>query len=167
MARIRFINIVRVIGLFLILIYHLFKEILPAGFFGVDIFFTFSGYLITSLIVSEAEIKDTFKFKPYIKRRFCRIFPPLLFSIILTLPFTRLISSDFTSGVNKQVAGALGFVTNYFEIIKGGTYESNLIPHLYVHTWSLALEFQYYLFWGIFCKFLQFVILKLNCFKKS
>lgn len=71
----------------------------------------------------------------------------------------KLIFAMFLIFVTLCAIYSLGFVTNYFEIIKGGTYKSNLIPHLYVHTWSLALEFQYYLFWGISCKFLQFVIL--------
>lgn len=162
MEKVRFINAVRVVGLLFVLTYHLFKPALPGGFLGVDIFFTFSGYLITSLIILALEDTGEFEFWPYIKKRFCRIFPALFFSILFTLPFVKLISPDFTYGIDKQIAGALSFVTNYFEILKGGTYEAQLLPHLYIHTWSLALELQYYLFWGGFCALVLFVFSKIK-----
>lgn len=162
MYKIRFINTTRVLGLFLVLFYHLFGDILPGGFLGVDIFFTFSGYLITSLIISNFESKRNFNFLFYIKRRISRIFPSLFFSVLLTLPFIKLISTDFTVNIDKQVTAALGFVTNYFEIITGGSYESKLVPHLYIHTWSLALEIHYYLFWGIYSLILILILLKLK-----
>ncbi|MCR4925351.1 MAG: acyltransferase [Clostridiales bacterium] len=160
MTKVRFINIVRVVGLFLVLTYHLFSNYLPGGFFGVDIFFTFSGYLITSIIILTFENKGNFKFLPYIERRFLRIFPSLFFSIMFTLPFFKFISPDFSVGIDKQITGALGFVTNYYEILTGGSYEAQLIPHLYVHTWSLALELHYYLLWGLFAGLVIYAISK-------
>lgn len=163
MQKIRFINVVRVLGLFLVLTYHLFQDVLPGGFLGVDVFFTFSGYLITSLMISALENNRTFDFLQYIKRRFLRIFPPLFFSIFFTLPFVILISSDFRTNIDRQITAALSFVTNYFEIISGSSYEAQLIPHLYVHTWSLAIEMHYYLFWGILLTYLLFAMFK---FKK-
>lgn len=162
MAKVRFINIIRVLGLFLVLTYHLFCEFLPGGFLGVDVFFTFSGYLVTSLIILTFENKGNFDFFYYIKRRLSRIFPVLIFSILFTLPFVKLVSSDFTANIDKQVAAALGFVTNYYEILMGGSYESQLVPHLYIHTWSLALEFHYYLIWGMFATFLTLIIIRLK-----
>lgn len=173
MAKVRWINLVRIVGLSLVLIYHFFKDILPGGFFGVDVFFTFSGYLITSLVIKEFQKNKTFAFLPYLKRRTMRIFPPLLFSVIFTLPFVKLLPSDFTAGLDKQLASAIGFITNYFEIFKGGSYEAQLLPHLYIHTWSLALEMHYYLLWGLFCyaavKVLKVIIKqkehKVNAFK--
>lgn len=151
MTKVRWINLVRIVGLSLVLIYHFFRDILPGGFFGVDVFFTFSGYLITSLVIKEFQKNKTFAFLLYLKRRTMRIFPPLLFSVIFTLPFVKLLPSDFTAGLDKQLASAIGFITNYFEIFKGGSYEAKLLPHLYIHTWSLALEMHYYLLWGLFC----------------
>ncbi len=160
MSKIRFIDVIRVLGLFLVLTYHLFCDALPGGFLGVDIFFTFSGYLITSLIISSFSNKGNFNFISYIKRRFRRIFPLLFFSLIFTLPFVKLISGDFTVNIDKQIASSLGFVSNYFEILSGGSYEDKLVPHLYVHTWSLAIEFHYYIIWGLLASLFSFVFSK-------
>ena len=51
--RIRWFSLVRITGLVLVLLYHYFQGIFPGGFIGVDIFFTFSGFLITSLLIDE------------------------------------------------------------------------------------------------------------------
>jgi len=133
----------------MVLVYHFFRGLLPAGFFGVDVFFTLSGYLTTALFVEEFRKTGGFRCFAFFKRRFLRIFPPLLLSVIITLPFALLVSPDFTAGIARQAAGALGFVTNYLEILGGGSYEARLLPHLYIHTWSLALEMHYYLLWGL------------------
>lgn len=162
MTKVRWFSSIRVLGLILVLIYHLFKSWLPGGFLGVDIFFTFSGYLITSLIVAEVSRDGKFDFLRYVKKRFMRIFPFLFFSIVMTLPFFCLISSDFLAGIDKQISGALGFVTNYFEILSGGSYESQLLPHPYIHTWSLAVELHYYLLWGLCNLGVIFVLKKIQ-----
>jgi len=151
MNRIKWIDAIRVLGLFLVLGYHLFYGGFPGGFLGVDVFLTLSGYLITVSILREAKKKDGFNPFAYLKRRFVRIFPPLLVSVAVTMPFLLLISPDFSVGIAKQAAAALGFVTNWFEILTGGSYEGQLIPHLYVHTWFLAVEMQYYVAWGAVC----------------
>ena len=162
MNKVRYISIVRVLGLFLVLTYHLFQDILPGGFLGVDIFFTFSGYLITSLMISNPKNANNFDFLRYIKRRFLRIFPALFFSIFFTLPFVALISSDFNANLDRQIAAALGFVTNYFEINSGNSYESQLVPNLYTHTWSLAVEVHYYTLWGVYMTAISFIASRLK-----
>jgi len=154
-GKIKWIGIVRVLGLALVLGYHLFGEELPGGFLGVDMFFTFSGYLITALAVEELIKKGGFNIGAFFKRRFLRIFPPLFFAVMFTLPLMLLISPDFSAGILKQIAAVLGFVTNYYEIMTGGTYEAALLPHMYIHTWSLAAEAQYYIVWAIILKILS------------
>ena len=61
---------VRVIGLFLVLLYHFFKTAFPGGFIGVDIFFTFSGYLITALLIDEYSRNKKIDLLGFYKRRF-------------------------------------------------------------------------------------------------
>ena len=159
-GHIKWFSLVRIVGITLVLLYHFFRDKLPGGFFGVDVFFAFSGYLITALLVNEVRRKGGFHFFAFIKRRFLRTFPPLFFAVVCTLPFTLLINPDFTGGIGRQVSAALGFVTNYFEILVGGSYEAQMLPHLYVHTWSLALEMQYYIVWGLLCAGLVFLMKK-------
>jgi len=160
MPRIRWFSIIRTLGVVLVLIYHFFQRqsILPAGFLGVDVFFTFSGYLITMLIIEGFQKESRFRFFPYLRRRFLRIFPPLFFSVLLTLPFALLLSPDFTVGIKQQVIAVLSFSSNYLEILTGGSYEAQLLPHLYLHTWSLAVEMHFYLIWGVFFTLISLIL---------
>ena len=147
--RIKWFSLVRIVGLSLVLLYHFFQGVFPGGFIGVDVFFAFSGFLITSLLIDEFARSQEIDIKGFLMRRFYRIFPPLVFMILITLPFTLFIRKDFVASIGTQIAGALGFVTNFYEMLSGGNYESQFIPHLFVHTWSLALEVHYYILWAI------------------
>ncbi|GFG48088.1 UNVERIFIED_CONTAM: acetyltransferase [Streptococcus canis] len=147
--RIKWFSFVRVTGLLLVLLYHFFKNTFPGGFIGVDIFFTFSGYLITALLIDEYTKKETIDIIGFLRRRFYRIVPPLVLMVLLTIPFTFLVKSDFIANLGSQLAAVLGFTTNIYEILTGSSYESQFIPHLFVHTWSLAIEVHFYLLWGL------------------
>lgn len=147
--RIKWFSFIRVTGLLLVLLYHFFKHTFSGGFVGVDIFFTFSGYLITALLIDEYVSKQTIDVVAFFRRRFYRIVPPLVLLILLTIPFTFLVKSDFIAGIGQQIAAALGFTTNSYELLTGSSYESQFIPHLFVHTWSLAIEVHFYLLWGL------------------
>ena len=147
--RIKWFSLVRMTGLVLVLLYHFFQGAFPGGFIGVDIFFAFSGFLITSLLIDEFARKRKIDLLGFLKRRFYRIVPPLVFMILVIMPFTLLVRKDFVAGIGSQIAASLGFVTNFYEILSGGNYESQFIPHLLIHTWSLALEVHFYLFWGL------------------
>lgn len=146
--RIKWFSFVRIAGLVSVLTYHFFKNAYPGGFIGVDIFFTFSGFLITALMLDEFASTQHFRLLAFYRRRFYRIVPPLVLSILVVVPLTYLISPNYITGLGKQIAAAIGFTTNYFEIMTGGSYESKFIPHLFVHTWSLAVEMHFYLIWG-------------------
>ncbi|MFS1663946.1 acyltransferase family protein [Streptococcus sp. zg-JUN1979] len=146
--RIKWFSLVRITGLVLVLLYHFFKNTFPGGFVGVDIFFTFSGYLITALLIDEFARSSKIDLLAFYKRRFYRIVPPLVLMVLLTIPFVFLVRSDFRANIGQQILAALGFTTNFYEILTGSSYESQFIPHLFVHTWSLAIEVHFYLLWG-------------------
>ena len=165
MTRIKWLGIIRITALLLVLVYHFFKRILPGGFFGVDVFFVLSGFLITVSMLSEFHDNGNFRLFAFYKRRFKRIYFPLAVSVLFSLPFALLISPDFITNIGRQVAAALGFVTNYFEIQNGGSYEARLLPHLFVHTWFLAVEIHLYLVWGFFCALIAWLAGKI--FKES
>lgn len=147
--RVKWFSLVRITGLLLVLLYHFFQKAFPGGFIGVDIFFTFSGFLITSLLIDEFARNKGIDIKGFLRRRFYRIVPLLVLMILVVMPFTLLIRRDFVAGIGTQIAAAFGFMTNFYEILSGGNYESQFIPHLFVHTWSLALEMHYYILWGL------------------
>ena len=146
--RIKWFSGIRVAGLIMVLLYHFYITQFSGGFVGVDVFFTFSGFLITSLFIDELQKKGSLDLIGFYSRRLVRIFPPLLLAVLVTIPFTFLVSSDYVADIGRQIAAALGFTTNYFEIANGGSYETSFFPHLFLHTWSLAVEMHFYLIWG-------------------
>ena len=153
--RIKWFSLIRITGLLLVLLYHFFQTIFPGGFFGVDVFFTFSGFLITSLLLEEFGKKSQINLLGFFKRRFYRIVPPVVLMVLVTMPFTLLVRQDYVAGIGGQIAGVFGFMTNFYEMLTGGSYESQFIPHLFVHNWSLAVEVHYYILWGLAVWFLS------------
>ena len=147
--RIKWFSLIRITGLILVLFYHFFQTIFPGGFFGVDVFFTFSGFLITSLLLEEFSQKGEIDIIGFFRRRFYRIFPPVVMMVLVIMPFTLMVRQDYVAGIGAQIAGVLGFMTNFYEMLTGGSYESQFIPHLFVHNWSLAVEVHYYILWGL------------------
>ena len=105
-------------------------------------------------MIDEFARHQTIDLLGFYRRRFYRIVPPLVFMLLLVTPFTLLVRRDFVAGLSGQIAASLGFMTNFYEILSGGNYESQFIPHLFVHTWSLALEMHYYILWGLLVWFL-------------
>ena len=153
--RIKWFSLIRITGLLLVLLYHFFQTIFPGGFFGVDVFFTFSGFLITSLLLEEFGKKSQIDLLGFFKRRFYRIVPPVVLMVLVTMPFTLLVRQDYVAGIGGQIASVFGFMTNFYEMLTGGSYESQFIPHLFVHNWSLAVEVHYYILWGLAVWFLS------------
>ncbi|AST83191.1 acyltransferase family protein [Latilactobacillus sakei] len=148
-ARIRWFSLIRIFGLGMVLYYHYFKTRYAGGFVGVDVFFTFSGYLITALFIDEFIRRDKVKLWAFYRRRFNRIFPPLLLMVLIAVPLSLIANPDLRTNLTKQITATLSFTTNFYEISTGGSYETNFIPHLFVHTWSLAVEMHFYLIWGL------------------
>ena len=153
--RIKWFSLIRITGLLLVLLYHFFQTIFPGGFFGVDVFFTFSGFLITALLIEEFSNNHQIDLLGFFKRRFYRIVPPVVLMILVIIPFTFLVRRDYVAGIGGQIAGVLGFMTNFYELLTGGSYESQFLPHLFVHNWSLAIEVHYYILWGLAVWFLS------------
>ena len=87
----------------LVLIYHFFKDALPGGFIGVDVFFTFSGYLITALLIDEFARFRSIDVIGFLRRRFYRIVPPLVFMVLVCTPFLLLVRTEFIAGIKYQV----------------------------------------------------------------
>ena len=124
----------------MVLIYHFFPSILPGGFIGVDVFFTFSGYLITVLLIDEVSRTHRIDYLGFMRRRFYRIVPPLVLMVLICTPLALLVRNDFIAGIGRQITSVIGFVTNYYEILTGGITKNQFKPTHYLHTWSLAMR---------------------------
>lgn len=145
----------RILALGLILVYHFFPQRLPAGFLGVDMLFCLSGFLIAAGFLDSLRETRSFEASRFYRNRFYRILPSLILCMGLTFPLILILRSDFRVDVGRQTASALGQVTNWYEIITGGSYESQFVPHLLLHTWSLGPEIRFYLLFGILCPFVR------------
>ena len=171
----------RAIAIIGVIIYHVEvfingNRLFPGGFLGVDIFFVISGYLITSLIIKEIIFSNNFSFKNFYFRRAKRILPALLVMIFISIFFAwiYLTPKNFLEYSNSIVS-SLFFYSNYFFYFQDLVYnsEDSLLKPL-LHTWSLAVEEQFYIIFPIFFfliyKFIKkklltfFIVLIIICF---
>ena len=123
--------------------------ILAGGFLGVDVFFVISGYLITSIILRESEAGQ-FRFRSFYERRARRILPALLIVTLATLPLARLtMLPDAMVEFAGSALSTLGFASNlWFWLEDSYTAQASVFKPL-LHTWSLAVEEQFYLLFPI------------------
>tara|TARA_B100000989_G_scaffold121059_1_gene89323 strand:+ start:603 stop:2489 length:1887 start_codon:yes stop_codon:yes gene_type:complete len=145
------IDSLRAISVLGVIIYHskiyfFGKLFFQGGYFGVDIFFVISGYLITSIIYEDLG-KNQFSLKKFYIKRCRRIFPALIFTILISL-FLSWYSVMPVSFIEyaKSIIYSLIFVSNYYFYFSGLEYGavSGLLKPL-LHTWSLAIEEQFYI----------------------
>lgn len=149
----------RAVAVLSVVIYHakiIFfgNHFLSGGFLGVDIFFVISGYLITSIILKEIKKTKKFSFKNFYQRRIRRIIPALVIVIICSFPFAWffLMPNDLIN-FSWSVVSSLTFVSNLFFYF---TQEYGAVDSLYkpfIHTWSLAIEEQFYILFPLFLYF--------------
>lgn len=152
--RIKGLDNLRVFGISIVVIYHIFKEFLPAGFLGVNIMFVLSGFLVSFHLLNEVYKTDDIDLRSYYKKRYRRIYPGVLFMVFVVSLMAIFVNRDYTVSYFDQVLAALSFTSNYYEILTGGSYESQFISHLFLHTWFLAIEVHFYLLWPLLIKFI-------------
>lgn len=114
------------------------------GFVGVDVFFVISGYLITSIILSEQDV-GRFSFLGFYERRVRRIIPALFFVVSISLPFCWFwLLPDQLEGFSKSLLSVLTFSSNYYFRSTVGYFAPASEEMPLLHTWSLAVEEQFY-----------------------
>ncbi len=140
----------RALAVLPVILFHAGFELFGGGFVGVDVFFVISGYLITSIIISEMG-RDNFSLINFYERRARRILPALFFVMLVSIPFAWfwLTPGDLKDFGQSLIAVAT-FSSNILFWIESGYFAtaSELKPLL--HTWSLAVEEQYYILFPLF-----------------
>lgn len=139
----------RALAVVSVLLFHSFPELLPGGFVGVDIFFTISGYLITSIIFKELQTSN-FSYWTFYQRRIRRIFPSLI--VVLTtgcvIGWVILTPAEYEL-FGTHLATSAGFVPNFRFWREAGYFDKEAITKPLLHLWSLGVEEQFYLLWPV------------------
>ncbi|MDB5799581.1 MAG: Acyltransferase 3 [Rhodocyclales bacterium] len=125
--------------------FHAFPALLPGGFVGVDIFFVISGFLISSLIISQLR-DDSFHISDFYARRIRRIFPALAVVLTVVIVFAWFVSfADEYRQIGKHVLGGAGFVSNLLFWKEAGYFDVSADLKPLLHLWSLGVEEQFYI----------------------
>ncbi len=148
----------RAIAVLLVVFFHAGFAELSGGFVGVDIFFVISGYLITGIIERELD-GGHFSFADFYARRIKRICPALFVVLGLSAVagFLLLIPADL-KGLGTSIDSSVLFYANWHFYSQVGYFDGPAIEKPLLHTWSLAVEEQFYLIWPItlFCLYRAF-----------
>jgi peptidoglycan/LPS O-acetylase OafA/YrhL len=141
---------VRAIAVLAVLAFHANESWLPGGFLGVDVFFTLSGFLITSLLLTEVEAAGGIHLGRFYQRRAKRLVPALALVLVATSLLAMTVAQDAAARVREDILASAFYVTNWWYVLHGTSYfEATGRPPLLQHLWSLAVEEQFYLAWPL------------------
>jgi len=140
----------RAVAVIPIVLFHAGVSELAGGFVGVDLFFVISGFLITSIIFRDMNAEE-FSLWRFYSRRVVRIFPPLLVMlVIVSLVGIVNLFPVAIRDLGNSVAAAAGFVSNLYFWREIDYFATAAELHPLLHTWSLGVEEQFYLFFPLF-----------------
>ena len=137
----------RALSVAAVLLYHGGVSPFSSGFFGVDVFFVISGYLITSLLLDEWRTTGTISLTAFYRRRARRLLPALYVVLLVVSAYALVrLGDDQAASLPGDVLWSLLYVQNWHLVLGGGYFEGeSLLRHL----WSLAIEEQFYIVWPI------------------
>lgn len=137
-------------GLAVVAVIAFHADLLRGGYLGVDLFFVLSGYLITSLLLVEHGRRRTIDLASFWTRRARRLLPALLVVVVVAAAVTLAATASERSELGADALATLLYVANWHAIAGGGGYWAQFSgPPLLEHTWSLAIEEQFYLVWPL------------------
>ncbi|WP_164880789.1 acyltransferase family protein [Aestuariirhabdus litorea] len=141
----------RAISILLVVLCHANLFLFGGGFIGVDLFFVISGYLITGLLLREHQGSGRIQYARFIGRRLKRLLPSLLAVILATTVAASFVLSGFE--LREQMGSliyAITWTSNLFFAFSDADYFAELASKdLFLHTWSLGVEEQFYLLWPL------------------
>ena len=142
---------VRALAVAGVVTYHVGADWLPGGFLGVDLFFVLSGFLITGILLGQIDRTGRIGFGEFFTRRARRLLPALYLMLVAVCAWSFFVAApDEIGDLRGAALAALFYVANWFFILTGQSYFSDMLgPSPVEHTWSLAIEEQYYLVWPL------------------
>ena len=139
----------RSIAVLPVILFHAGITIFSGGYIGVDVFFVISGYLITLMIISETE-NDQFSLMLFYERRIRRIIPALFFVMLVCLPFAWFMMMPYElKNFSQSLVAVVFFASNILFWQESNYFEPESDQKPFLHTWSLAVEEQFYIFFPL------------------
>jgi len=149
----------RAIAILLVVIAHAKLNFMPGGFIGVDVFFVLSGFLITGLLQRELYETGRISLVTFYTRRIKRLFPALVWMIAASSAIAVCFLSE--AEVRSQLASlpfAVSWISNiYFNFVTFDYFDELATRDMFLHTWSLGVEEQFYLIWPAILLFLSWL----------
>ncbi len=140
----------RAIAVVAVLLYHAGVNWIPGGFLGVDLFFVISGYVITRLLLDSIEESSALDLRAFYAARLRRLFPSLLLMMASTTIIVAIWAPDAAKRFFQDIPYVLTGSNNWHLVANHQDYFAAIgRPPLLQHTWSLAVELQFYLIWPI------------------
>ncbi len=146
----REIDGLRAIAVLPVILFHAGFSAFSGGFVGVDVFFVISGFLITSIILGEKQ-RGTFSLVDFYERRARRILPALFVVMLACIPFSWFwLMPDDMRDFSKSLVAVSSFSSNFLFWQESGYFGTAAELKPLLHTWSLAVEEQYYVLFPLF-----------------
>ncbi len=138
----------RALGVLTVLFYHLRLPFAKSGLLGVTVFFVLSGYLVTRLLLSEADATGTINLKEFLRRRGRRIMPVMILMILVMSIVYTFTDGFLLNKMRPDVVPSILIFNNWWQLLQNVSYfEAQGAPSPLTHYWSLAIEGQFYLIW--------------------
>ncbi|MEI2641934.1 MAG: acyltransferase [Candidatus Nanopelagicales bacterium] len=136
----------RALAVIAVMLYHGGSSWLGGGFLGVDVFFVLSGFLITTLLLLEHERTERLDLVAFWGRRARRLLPALFLVLVAVLLYGAFLTGEAAATIRSDALATLFYVSNWWFIASGNSYFAQFQdPSPLTHTWSLAIEEQWYL----------------------
>jgi peptidoglycan/LPS O-acetylase OafA/YrhL len=140
----------RTIAVLAVVLFHADISLFKGGFVGVDIFFVISGFLITRILSQEIAQNHRIDFPRFYIRRARRLLPALLFTLTsTTVAALSILSSQALQSYGASLLHSMLSVSNIFFFSESGYFDTDSHLKPLLHTWSLAVEEQFYIFWPL------------------
>jgi peptidoglycan/LPS O-acetylase OafA/YrhL len=141
---------VRALAVGAVVMFHLPVTQLGGGYLGVDLFLVLSGYLITSLLMAEAEGTGRIRLGRFWMRRIRRLIPALVVMLAVTAAWMAIVDWTLLARTRTMLLAGLGYVTNWYIVaVPWVPWSPEARSGAYEHLWSLAVEEQFYLVWPL------------------
>lgn len=157
----------RALALLAVVIYHMWPQLMPGGYFGVVIFFVIAGFFVSRNFVLEQTEGRYPSLASYYRKRFIRLYLPLLAMVVAVNLFTvGFVQDIYGYAISATPSVLLGFNNIYQANLGTSYFESHGVFRPFTHLWALSLEMQFYLLYPLLIRMLA-TVFKNNIYKVS